>query len=217
MRRVERSGPPEAPASGPREVSTRFGREYYQRYYFDPHTAVASASESLARARLIIAFADYLGLPVRSILDAGCGVGRLKAPLTEHFHKATYVGLDVSEYLCRRYGWVRSRIEEYRPSAPFDLVICYDVLQYLDDHAAARALANLARLSRAVLYFSALTHADSRDNCDRRRTDLDVAGRSGEWYRARLRRGFQQVGAGFWLRRGAPFTLWELERAAKQR
>jgi SAM-dependent methyltransferase len=208
MRRVERSIP--------RGASARFGPDYYRRYYFDPRTAVASGSESRARARLIMAFADYLGLPVRRILDAGCGVGRLKAPLIGRYPGATYVGIDVSEYLCERYGWVQSRIEEYRPTVPFDLVICYDVLQYLDDRAAARALANLARLSRAILYFSALTRADSRDNCDRRRTDLDVASRPGEWYRARLRRGFREVGAGFWLRRGAPFTLWELERAGKQ-
>ncbi|HTW39084.1 MAG TPA: class I SAM-dependent methyltransferase [Steroidobacteraceae bacterium] len=196
------------------EALARFDRGYYRRYYFDPRTAVASASEWRARARLIAAFVDYLGLPLRSILDAGCGIGRLRAPLTRRYRKSTYVGLEPSEYLCGRYGWVQGRIEEYRAATPFDLVICYDVLQYLDDRAAARALANLARLSRAVLYFSALTRADSRDNCDRRRTDLDVATRPGEWYRARLRRGFRQVGAGFWLRRDAPFTLWELERAA---
>jgi len=205
MSRVERSALREA---------SRFGPEYYRRYYFDPRTAVASTSQTRARAKLIIAFADYLGVPVRSILDAGCGVGRLKAPLIARYPGATYVGLDVSEYLCRRYGWVQSRIEDYRPLAPFDLVICYDVLQYLDDRAATRALANLARLGRALLYFSALTRADARDNCDRRRTDLDVESRAGEWYRSRLRRGFRELGGGFWLRRGAPFALWELERVA---
>ena len=193
--------------------SVRFDREYYRRYYFDPRTAVASRQESLARARLIGAYADYLGRPVRRLRDAGCGVGRLAAPLRMRFRDAAYVGLEVSEYLCRRYGWERARIEEYRPSSPFDLVICYDVLQYLDDRAAARALANLARLSRALLYFSALTRADSLANCDRTRTDLDVEARPGAWYRSRLRRSFLEIGAGFWVRRGAPFTFWELERA----
>jgi SAM-dependent methyltransferase len=191
-----------------------FGRNYYRRYYFDPRTAVASPHESRTRARLIAAFADYLGLPVRRILDAGCGVGRLRTPLLSHFRDALYVGLEVSEYLCRRYGWEQAPLEQYRPPAPFDLVVCYDVLQYLDDRAAARALANLARLSRALLYFSALTRRDSRANCDRRRTDLDVEARPGEWYRARLRRSFLEIGAGFWVRRGAPFTFWELERTA---
>jgi SAM-dependent methyltransferase len=196
------------------DASARFGREYYRRYYFDPRTAVASRHESAARAHLIGAYADYLGLPVRTILDAGCGVGRLRAPLRMHFREVTYVGLELSEYLCRRYGWEQARIEEYRAPAPFDLVICYDVLQYLDNRAAARALANLARLSRALLYFSALTRRDLRANCDRNRTDLDVEARPGKWYRARLTRSFVEIGAGFWVRRGAPFTFWELERAA---
>ncbi len=190
-----------------------FGSDYYRRYYFDSRTAVGSPREALARAGLIAAFLDHVGLPVRTILDAGCGIGQLRAPLLRRLHRVTYVGLEASEYLCRRYGWTLGRIETYRSERPFDLVICYDVLQYLDDRAAARALANLARLGRAVLYFSALTRADWRDNCDRRRTDPNVRMRTGDWYRARLRRGFREVGAGFWVRRGAPLVLWELERS----
>ena len=193
-------------------ASARFDRAYYHRYYLDPRTAVASPYEARARARLVAAFADLVGLPVGRILDAGCGIGRLKRPLVERFPRAEYVGLEVSEYLCRRYGWEHCGIEDYRSSERFDLVICYDVLQYLDAAAATRALANLAALTRGALYFSALTLADWRDNCDQRRTDRDVHMRTGEWYRTRLRRAFREVGAGLWLRRGAPLILWELER-----
>jgi SAM-dependent methyltransferase len=164
-----------------------------------------------ARAELIAAFVSHIGLPVRRILDAGCGTGLLRPHLLRRLKRSTYVGLEVSEYLCRRYGWEQGRLEDYSSSAPFDLVVCYDVAQYLDARTAARALANLARLCRAVLYFSALTQADWRHNCDRRRTDSNVHLRPGEWYRARLRRRFREIGAGFWLRRGAPLTVWELE------
>lgn len=190
---------------------TRFGRDYYRRYYFDPRTAVATRRETQARARLIGALAVHLGLPVRRILEAGCGTGMLREELLPLLPRAQYVALESSEYLCRRYGWVSGHIEDYRASAPFELVICYDVLQYLDDPAAARALANFARLCRGVLYFSALTSFDYRYNCDRRRTDARVHLRSADWYRARLRRGFREAGLGFWLRRGAPLTIWELE------
>ncbi len=192
---------------------SRFDREYYRRYYFDPRTAVGSASETRARAALIAAFVAHLGLPVRTVLDAGCGIGQLRAPLERRLRPVRYVGLEVSEYLCRRYGWEHGRLESYRSASPFDLIICYDVLQYLDDRGAARAIANLARLGRAVLYFSALTRADWGENCDRRRTDPQVCMRPAEWYRERLRRGFLEVGAGFWVRRGAPLILWELERS----
>ncbi len=69
----------------------------------------------------------------------------------------------------------------------------------------------LTRLCRGVLYFTALTAADWRWNCDQRRTDSNVHLRAAAWYRARLQRGFREIGAGFWLRRGAPLTVWELE------
>ncbi len=79
---------------------------------------------------------------------------------------------------------------------------------------AARALANLGRLCRAVLYFGALTATDWRRNCDRRRTDRRrCTCATASWYRTRLRRHFHEIGAGFWLRRGAPLTVWELETA----
>ena len=189
----------------------RFGREYYQRYYFDPRTAVATRREMQARARLIAALTGHVGLPVRRILEAGCGTGMLRTALRRLLPRAHYVALESSEYLCRRYGWQRGRIEAYRAAAPFDLVICYDVLQYLEGAAARRALANFGRLCRGVLYFSALTRLDFERNCDPQRTDAEVHLRSAHWYRSRLQRQFREAGLGFWLRRGAPLTLWELE------
>lgn len=194
-------------------MDDRFDREYYERYYVDPRSSVTSRAEMRARARFIGAYATYIGLPVKRVLDAGCGVGLLRAPLKRALPGAEYTGIEVSAYLCRRYGWVQSSIEAWR-SEPYDLVICYDVLQYLDDRAAARALTNLARLCRGLLYFSALTQADWHENCDQSRTDPHVQLRPGEWYRARLRRGFREVGAGFWLRKRAPLPLWELETAS---
>ena len=188
-----------------------FGREYYQRYYFDPRTAVASRSEMQARARLIAAFVAHAGLPVRSILEVGCGTGMLGTALRRLLPRARYVGLESSDYLCRRYGWLHGRIEDYRARAPFDLLICYDVLQYLEAAAARRALANFGRLCRGVLYFTALTRYDYQQNCDQARTDADVHLRGARWYRTRLARQFREAGLGFWLRRGAPLTLWELE------
>jgi SAM-dependent methyltransferase len=189
----------------------RFGPEYYRRYYLDARTAVATRAQMQARARLIAALTTHAGLPVRRILEAGCGTGLLRAALTRLLPRAHYVALDNSAYLCRRYGWVCAAVEAYRARAPFDLVICYDVLQYLEDAAARRALANFGRLCRGVLYFSALTRFDLEHNCDRSRTDAAVHLRSAHWYRRRLRRQFREAGLGFWLRKGAPLTLWELE------
>ena len=38
--------------------------------------------------------------------------------------------------------------------------------------------------------------------------------RTGLWYRKRLQKHFRPIGAGFWIRRGAPLVTWELESAS---
>jgi 2-polyprenyl-3-methyl-5-hydroxy-6-metoxy-1,4-benzoquinol methylase len=191
-----------------------FDRHYYRRFYFDPRTAVASRAEVLARARLIIGCVQYLGVPVGKILDAGCGIGQLRTPLRRVFKRAHYLGLEYSDYLCRRYGWRQGTIESFRTRERFDLVICYDVLQYLSAPAARRAIANLARLCRGALYFGALTREDWRENCDQTRTDPITGLRSGDWYRRELSRAFRPIGCGMWLKRDLPVTLWNLDAAA---
>jgi len=190
----------------------KFDAGFYQRYYRDPETRVASREDTLKLGRFICAFTSYLGFGVRRVLDAGCGLGHMRKAVREYFPRARYVGLDPSEYLSRRYGWVRTSIAEYAPRAPFDLVICHDVLQYLPDREAARALANLSRLCQGALYFSVLTAEDWRRNADRGRTDSGVWLRPASWYRERLRRHFRPLGAGMLARRGFAPLLWELER-----
>ena len=189
-----------------------FDRGYYQRYYHEPGTAVTSRAEMRARAELIAAAVRHVGLPVRRILDAGCGLGLLRAPLLRRLPGARYVGLDSSAYLCRRYGWRRGELQSLPTRVRYELVICYDVLQYLDRVAALKALRKLAAVCRGMLYFSALTSGDWRHNCDQSRTDRPPGLRSAAWYRRELARGFEPLGCGLWLRRGAPVTLWELER-----
>jgi 2-polyprenyl-3-methyl-5-hydroxy-6-metoxy-1,4-benzoquinol methylase len=194
-------------------MTARFDREYYRRFYLDPRTAVISRAEMRERAALIAAYARHIGLPVRNILDAGCGIGLLRAPLRRAFPRASWTGLEYSEYLCERYGWTQGSLATFR-AEPFDLVVCYDVLQYLDDRTAARAIVSLGQLTRGLLYISALTARDWRENCDRTRTDRDVHLREAAWYGQRLRRWFRPSGVGFWIRRGAPLTAWEMETAA---
>jgi len=189
-----------------------FDAGFYKRYYRDPETRVASREDALRLGRFICSFTSYLGFSVRRVLDAGCGLGHMRMVVRERFPRARYVGLDPSEYLARRHGWVRTSIADYAPRAPFDLVICHDVLQYLPDREAARALANLSRLCQGALYFSVLTAEDWRRNADRGRTDSGVWLRPASWYRERLRRHFRPLGAGMLARRGFAPLLWELER-----
>jgi SAM-dependent methyltransferase len=191
-----------------------FDRAYYQRFYYNPRTAVTSRAEMRARARMIGGCLAYVGLPVRHILDVGCGIGLLRAPLLRAFPRAQYVGLEHSEYLCQRYGWRQGSVATLRTRERFDLVICYDVLQYLPAAQARRAIANLARTCRGALYFGALTSEDWRHNCDQSRTDRIEGLRPGAWYRRELARWFRPVGCGVWLQRKLNMTLWTLDTAA---
>ena len=190
-----------------------FDRDYYRRFYLDPKSAVTTRAEMDARGRLIAAFAAYMDVKVRRILDAGCGLGLLRPSLRRALPGAIYVGLEASRFLCRRYGWVEGSLATWKSPRKFDLIVCYDVLQYLGDHDAVRALANLARLSRGILYFSALTREDWLYHADKTLTDRDVRLRPAAWYRRRLARHFRESGVGLWVRRGVPVTMWSLESA----
>ena len=193
--------------------STAFDSAYFRKFYTNAATRVVTPAEMRTRARLIVAILAQASIPVRRILDAGCGVGLLKKPFAEFLPRARYTGLEFSDYLCERYGWTQGSVVDFTPAHPSDLVVCYDVLQYLDDRAAARAIVNLSRLSRAALYVSALTGEDWRENCDRSRTDRAVHLRSGDWYRRRLKRHFTYLGFGVWLRKDVTAILWDMERS----
>ncbi len=194
------------------QTSERFGAEFYRRFYVDPKTRVVTRAEMARRADLLAAFVRHGELPVRSILDVGCGLGLMRRQLSRHFPKARYTGLEVSDYLCRKHGWVQGSAATYRSDRPFDLVVCYDVMQYLTAREAAAALRNLARLCGGVLHFGALTQEDWELYCDQRRTDRSVHIRPALWYRRRLAPAFINAGSGMFVRRGAPVHLWELDQ-----
>ena len=189
----------------------RFDRRYYDRYYRNPRTRVSSQHEAAVLGRFVCAYLAHLGQPVRRVLDAGCGLGRWRKVIAEHFPRASYRGIEVSEYLCRELGWTHASIAEYRTRGRFDLVVCQGVLQYLEPREAAAALANLGRLCRGALYLEVLTAEDWRDNCDRRATDGGVHLRPANWYRRRLSPAFRACGGGLYLHRDSTAVLYALE------
>ena len=192
--------------------AARFDAQYYRRFYGDAATRVTSRQDIARLARFVCAYLIYLDLPVRRVLDAGCGLGWWRAPLRQRYPDVVYTGIEVSEYLCREHGWQRASLVDFRSDAPFDLVICQGVMQYLDDREAAAAIDNLGVLCRGALYLEALTRADWQDSVDRSRTDGAVRLRSGAWYRRRLARHFVNVGGGLFVHREAPVVTFELER-----
>jgi 2-polyprenyl-3-methyl-5-hydroxy-6-metoxy-1,4-benzoquinol methylase len=189
----------------------KFDDAYYTRYYFDPKSRVAEPKYFENLARFLSAYAALVDIQIRSIVDLGCGIGTLKNPLLKRFPKASYTGVDVSEYACEKFGWELATISDYCSPNEFDLVVCHDVVQYLDDKQAKAALRNFATLCGGLLYFSVLTEEDYSENCDKSRTDSAVHLRSAEWYRRRTKQYFRNLGGGVYIERDSDVAIYALE------
>ncbi|MHC4852303.1 MAG: class I SAM-dependent methyltransferase [Planctomycetota bacterium] len=192
-------------------MSSRFDKAYFDRYYRNPKTRVVTRRTTDKLAAFVASYLKHVNVPVRRVLDIGCGLGLWRQSLQQHYPRASYQGVEISDYVCEKYGWTKGSVVDYRARGAFDLVICQGVLQYLDDRNTRAAIANLAKLCRGALYLEALTTADWENNCDRRTTDGRVHLRSGSWYRRQLSRYFQNCGGGLFLAPTAQATLFELE------
>lgn len=190
-----------------------FDKAYYDRFYRNPKTRVATPADYARIGRFVCSYLKHLQLPVRTIVDLGCGLGGWQPVIQRHFRKATYQGVEISRYLCRELGWQHGSVADWRGPEPFDLVICHGVLQYLPAGDADRAIRNLARNCGGALFLEALTAEDWKANCDRDRTDGSVHLRPAAWYRQRLRRHFIACGGGVFVRPDAAVVMYELEKA----
>lgn len=196
--------------------SEPFDAGYYERFYGDPATRVSDQREARRLAGFVHGYLTYLQVPIRSILDVGCGVGHWRRACARLWPKASYTGVEYSTYLCEKLGWHRGSVATLEPEtelgrSSFDLVICQGVMQYLDDATASAAIANLAEWTDGALYLEALTRRDWEQNCDQTVTDGDVHLRSAAFYRRRLAKHFQDCGGGVFCARRAGVALFELE------
>jgi len=192
-------------------MSERFDKAYYDRFYRNPETRAVTPVAVRRQARFIATYLDHLEVPVKTILDMGCGTGLLLRALARAFPKASVRGVEFSEYLCENYGWQQGSVTDVDAGDGADLVVCNDVLGYLNDADCAQALRNLARHARGALYLGVLTREDLT-LCDPDRTDPAQTARPVAWYRRRLIRDFLPVGGGLFLRRPVEVTVWHLER-----
>ncbi len=190
----------------------RFNKLYYDRFYRNPGTRAVTPASARRQAAFIAAYLKHLEIPVRRILDIGCGVGTVLRALQRQFPRATAHGVEVSPYLCERYGWLPGSVETYRVRTPYDLLVCNDVLAYLDAAACARAIENIAALCRGAAYLGILTKEDA-GAFDPKRTDPRQHLRPAAWYRRRLTPHFVNVGGGLHLRRPPDVVVWTMDRA----
>lgn len=194
-----------------------FDAAYYERFYFDKKTSVVDPAHVDRLGAFVGAYLQYLRVPVRRVLDVGCGIGLWKGLIARHFPEASYQGVEISDYLCQRYGWQQGSVVDYAASEPFDFVICQGVLPYLSPPDLKAALHNLGRLSRGALYIEAVSREDyERDTIDEDITDNRVFRHRADLYRRGLQEGAIELGGGVWLSRKAEVPLFALEQAGGQ-
>ena len=191
----------------------RFDRAYYDRFYRDPCTRVTSEAVQERLARFVAVYLEHLDIPLRTVLDVGCGLGGWRDALQKVLPSLDYTGLEVSSYLCEEYGWSAGSVVDHEPGRSYDLVVCQGVLQYLTAGEVQTAVENLATWTLGALYLEVLTRKDWHQNCDQATTDGDVTLRYGSWYRRVLAPHFISCGGGLFLPRDTDVVLFDLERA----
>ena len=83
----------------------KFDRAYYDRWYRNDETRTFMTEYTPVIVRFVLAYLDYLEVEVKTVLDAGCGLGHWGTALKNLGRDVRYHGLETSDYLCRELGW----------------------------------------------------------------------------------------------------------------
>lgn len=195
-----------------KKIRVTFDADYYRRFYGNPDTAVTDRAETQRLVDFVLAYLDWLGLELRSVLDLGCGIGLWQKALHKRRRALDYTGVELSEHLCEKHGWRHDSVTTYRSRRRFDLVVCQGVLPYLSGAEVDAAIGRLAKLCRGALYLEAVTRADWT-YCDTHLSDDRMHLRSAAWYRKRLRPHFINIGGGLFLPANTDVVSFELGTA----
>jgi 2-polyprenyl-3-methyl-5-hydroxy-6-metoxy-1,4-benzoquinol methylase len=174
----------------------RFDEAYYHRFYESKETRVTSPEETAHLCEFVFSFAKYNKVEMKSVLDIGAGIGLWKHWIEKHAKGTQYVGTEVSQAMCKKHGYQHRDIARWRDRKKHDLIVCQGVLQYLPDPDVAPAVANIAAMSRGLVYIEVTTRQDLRETIDTVRSDTDI-----------------YVGCGLWWAKDRPPPFFELEMA----
>ena len=202
-------------------MTKHYDQAYFERWYRDPSKkdhAVGSTARLARKVALAVATAEYhLERPIRTVLDIGCGEAAWRAPLLKLRPKASYLGFDSSEYAVRRFGARRNMhlarfadFAQLRPCPPVDLLVCSDVMHYLDTRELDRGLPGLVELCGGVAFLETFTGEDETDG-----DNVGFHPRPARFYRQRFQKvGFVSLGSHLWLSPALADRLVALERPA---
>lgn len=146
-----------ASSPGGQLSDTLYGAEYFQQY--SPRTYERNEYWQTLFGAVAETIVERIG--PRRVLDAGCALGIFVEALRDRGVEAE--GIDLSTYAIahvydpiRPYCRVASVTDEL--PAPYDLIVCIEVLEHLPADAAARAIANFCRHTDDVMFSSTPIH-----------------------------------------------------------
>jgi tetratricopeptide (TPR) repeat protein len=134
--------------------------KYEQVWKFDQYRHYSPGADALDRLPLLAALRDH---GVRTILDAGCGSGKLMWRLMqEHFDEFEVHGFDITDNcLDPCFAAIKDRVLTigclWNPddfNRVYDAVICTDVMEHIPTDRVPAVLANLQKSARRFAFFS---------------------------------------------------------------
>lgn len=151
--------------------SKTYDRQYFERWYRDPVDRVATRESLERKVRMAVSLAEFLlGRPIRNVLDVGCGEAPWFPVLRKLRPKIRYIGIDSSDYAIERFGKSRhirrgtlGELDAQRLPRAVDLVVCADVLQYVENKDVERGLKTIRRILAGVAYIESFTTKDAME------------------------------------------------------
>lgn len=168
-----------------------YDQTYFDRWYRHPTDRISTRESLIRKVRMAVSVTEFLlGREIRSVLDVGCGEAPWQPVLKRLRPSARYVGVDSSEYVIERFGAERNirrgslgalgTLKSLRKS---DLVVCADVLQYVETADIERGLRAIRKLLGGVAYIEAFAAEDNMVG-----DDVDWHHRSAAEYQRLFRR-----------------------------
>lgn len=181
-----------------------YDRPYFDRWYRG-RTPVVSPAELRRKVEMAVGITEYfLRRSLRNVIDIGCGEAAWMPELRSLRPRVRYTGFDPSDYAVRQFASSRNvqrgsfgDIAERSIRERFDLLICADVLHYLDDDEIRRGFPAVVRLMRGAAFLEVITREDvvAGDTIGLRR-------RPARWYRELFAAaGLASAGPYTWVRK----------------
>jgi SAM-dependent methyltransferase len=148
-------------------MTKQYDREYFDHFYRRRDTRVHTHGEVRRKVAMAVTIAEYaLRRPIRTVLDIGCGEGAWRSHLKALRPKIDYLGLDSSEYVVERFGRTRNiHLASFADLpklqfTPADLVVCSDVMHYVNDEDLRAGFRVIADATDGLAYLEVLTRED---------------------------------------------------------